>query len=292
MSLIAGTFRGVRQRAGVSLGILLVATAAAAAAATGPADDAAARTSILQDNVRDQPPVQRTVEVNSSGPVAGLADNLNTQVTSVLAAQLGGPAVVGRLFQPAVEQILAQVSTGNHLTPLTWRTDECAHLRLTTGSCPQAAGQVLVSTSFARISHLRPGDTVAAPAGYGRLTVTGEYTIPSVQQLGTAYWLDGPCIDFPYEDPCTKPPLIWDAMFASASTFANAPDSEQGQATVLDVLAPGGIRPGDLESLTAGVNELLIDPTLQGINASMTSSIPQMIGQITAAGRRWMCRSS
>ena len=73
MSLIAGTLRGVRQRAGVSLGILLVATAAAAAAATGPAYDAAARTSILQDNLHDQSPILRTVEADGSGPVAGLA---------------------------------------------------------------------------------------------------------------------------------------------------------------------------------------------------------------------------
>jgi hypothetical protein len=75
--------------------------------------------------------------------VAGLADSLNSRVTSILAGQLGGPATVARLFQPPVEAILAQV-TGNHLTPLTWRTDACAHLRLTAGSCPHGAGQVLV----------------------------------------------------------------------------------------------------------------------------------------------------
>ena len=51
MSLVAGIFRGTWRRAGVSLGILLVATVAAAAAAAGPAYDAAARASILQDNL-------------------------------------------------------------------------------------------------------------------------------------------------------------------------------------------------------------------------------------------------
>ena len=45
------------------------------------------------------------------------------------------------------------------------------------------------------------------------------------------------------------------------------------------------MRPGDLAGLTAAVNELLIDPTLQGTNASMTSSIPQMTGQITSGWR-------
>jgi putative ABC transport system permease protein len=165
VSLVAGTLRGAWRRAGVSLGILLVATVAAAAAAAGPAYDAAARSSILQDNLHDQVPIARTVEVDGAGPVVGLASNLNSQVTNVLAGHLGGPATMARLFQPPVEAILAQVSTGGHSTPLTWRTDACAHLQLTAGSCPRAAGQVMVSTSYARLSQVRPGDTIATASG-------------------------------------------------------------------------------------------------------------------------------
>ncbi|MGH3121533.1 MAG: hypothetical protein ACRDND_11000, partial [Streptosporangiaceae bacterium] len=235
MSLVAGTVRGAWRRAGVSLGILLVATVASAAAAAGPAYDAAARASILQDNLRDPSSIARAAEVDSSGPVVGLADTLNSQVTSILAGHLGGPATVARLFQPPVETILAQVSTGGHVSPLTWRTDACAHLRLTAGSCPREARQVLVSTSYARLGHLRPGDTIATASGYGRLTVTGEYAVPSGPQLTTAYWLVGSCDDFPFEDPCTvkPPPPPWDALFTSAATFANAPPGEQGSASVL-----------------------------------------------------------
>ncbi|HEY1323457.1 MAG TPA: hypothetical protein VGF32_24575, partial [Streptosporangiaceae bacterium] len=285
MSLVAGTLRGAWRRAGVSLGILLVATVAAAAAAAGPAYDAAARASILQDNLHDQPPIARTVEVDGSGPVAGLADSLNSRVTSVLAGQLGGPATVARLFQPPVEAILAQVTTGNHLTPLTWRTGACTHLRLTAGSCPRGAGRVLVSTSYARLSHVRPGDTIAA-SGYGRLMVTGEYAVPSGPQLGTAYWLNAECADFIFENQkCLRNPPPWDAMFTPAATFAGAPDSAQGNATVLDVLATGSVRPADLPALKATVNELLTDPSLQELNASPTSSIPQLIDQIGAGWR-------
>jgi putative ABC transport system permease protein len=285
VSLVAGTLRGAWRRAGVSLGILLVATVASAAAAAGPAYDAAARASILQDNLHDQPPIARTVEVDGSGPVAGLADSLNSRVTSILAGQLGGPATVARLFQPPVEAILGQVTTGSHLTPLTWRTDACAHLRLTAGSCPRGAGQVLVSTSYARLSHVRPGGTIAA-SGYGRLMVTGEYTIPSGPQLGTAYWLNAECADFIFENQkCLPNPPPWDAMFTPAATFADAPDSAQGNATVLDVLASARVRPGDLPALKAAVNELLTDPSLQELNASPTSSIPQLADQIGASWR-------
>ena len=192
-------------------------------------------------------------------------------------------AVVNRLFQPPVESILAQVSTGGHLTPLTWRTDACTHLRLTAGFCPHGAGQVLVSTSYARLSHVRPGGTIATSSGYGRLMVTGEYAAPSGPELGAAYWLNGPCDDFIFENPkCLRNPPPWDALFTPAATFAGAQDSEQGNATVLDVLAPGDVRPGDLPGLTSAVNNLLIDPTLQGMGATLTSSIPQLTAQITA----------
>jgi hypothetical protein len=91
VSLVAGTLRGAWRRAGVSLGILLVATVASAAAAAGPAYDAAARASILQDNLRDQSSVARAVEVDSSGPVVGLADTLNSRVSSILGATWAGP---------------------------------------------------------------------------------------------------------------------------------------------------------------------------------------------------------
>ena len=285
MSLVAGTLRGAWRRAGVSLGILLVATVAAAAAAAGPAYDAAARASILQDNLHDQPPIARTVEVDGSGPVAGLADGLNSRVSSILMGQLGGPATVARLFQPPVEAILAQVTTGNHLTPLTWRTDACAHLRLTAGSCPRGAGQVLVSTSYARLSHVRPGSTIAA-SGYGRLMVTGEYTVPSGPQLGTAYWLNAECADFIFESPqCLRNPPPWDAMFTPAATFAGAPDSAQGNATVLDVLAPGRVRPGGPAGPQGGGERTAHRPQPPELNASPTSSIPQLTDQIGASWR-------
>jgi putative ABC transport system permease protein len=286
VSLVAGTLRGAWRRAGVSLGILLVATVATAAAAAGPAYDAAARASILQDNLHNQLPIARTVEVDGAGPVVGLASNLSSQVTNVLAGQLGGPATVARLFQPPVEAILAQVSTGGHSTPLTWRTDACAHLRLTAGSCPREAGQVMVSTSYARLSQVRPGDTIATASGYGHLAVTGVYAVPSGPQFGTAYWLNSECADFIFENPtCLINPPPWDAMFTPAATFGNAPPSEQGNATVLDVLTSANVRPADLPALKAAVNELLTDPSLQELNASPTSSIPQMIDQIGAGWR-------
>src|SRR5262249_14870825 len=82
---------------------------------------------------------------------------------------------------------------------------------------------------------------------------------------------------------CLQSPPPWDAMFTPAATFARAPDSAQGSATVLDVLVPGGVRPEDLPGLKATVNGLLVDPALQATGAAATSAIPQMIDQISAS---------
>lgn len=76
-----GLLRGIRQRAGVSAGILLVATVAAAAAAAGPAYDAAARQSILRDAMNGLP-ITRSVEATESGAVAGLSGRLSATTMS------------------------------------------------------------------------------------------------------------------------------------------------------------------------------------------------------------------
>jgi len=93
----------------------------------------------------------------------------------------------------------------------------------------------------------------------------GSTRPPSGPQSLAAYWLNGECADFIFENPkCLRNPPPWDAMFTPAATFDDAPPSEQGNATVLDVLAVGAVRPEDLPGLKAAVNGLLIDPTLQG----------------------------
>jgi putative ABC transport system permease protein len=286
-----GLLRGVRQRAGVSAGILLVATVAAAAATVGPAYDTAARTSILLDSLHGQVPVTRTIQAASSGSVAGLADGLTSQVNDVLAAQLGGAATVRRLFLPPVEAVLAQVATktaaaGAFQSPMTWRTDFCRHLTITAGTCPAAPGQVLVSQSYARTAGVKPGGTIPATSGYPVLRVTGEYAAPSAGEVTSdPYWQAAQCDDFVFEDPCPTAgggDAHWDALFASAATFNDAPPSEQGDGTVLDTLNPAGVRPSDLSALTSAANELSTDQGLEALNISVTTPIPQLTAQITS----------
>lgn len=299
--LLGGLLRALRQRAGVSVGILLVAIVAAAAATTGPTYDTAARTSIMRDALDTPTVIDRAVETSASGPISGLSATLTSQASEVLAEHLGGQPQLGRMFQPPVQDALIQVppgrsqgssgQSGANLINVTWRTGQCAELRVTAGTCPSQARQVMVSQSYAATKHLKPGDTITVKApGLSPLTVTGVYAVPPATQLSDAYWLDGPCDDFGTEYTCPKlgqsPSSATtgkqpDALFTAGATFSEASVSVQGQATSWWVLNPDGVRPGDLATLTAAVNEFLTDPAMQAIYATMASSIPQLAAQVT-----------
>jgi putative ABC transport system permease protein len=292
--------RGLRQRAGVSVGILLVAVVAAAAATTGPTYDAAARTSVMRDALDTPTVIDRTVEASGSGPASGLASGLATQAGGVLAAHLGGPAQLSRLFQPPVEDTLVQVpatrvvnpgaSTPSNVINLSWHSGQCTNLRITTGTCPTQPGQVMISQSFAAALHLKPGDTLGTRvAALATLRVTGVYMVPSAADVASAYWLDGACADFSYEHSCTTggssadaAPAQPDGLFTPADTFNGLPATVQGQAATWWVLSPDGVRPGDLATLTTAVNEFLNDPGLQAAFDTTSSSIPQLTAQVTS----------
>ncbi|HEX4834388.1 MAG TPA: FtsX-like permease family protein [Trebonia sp.] len=292
-------FLGLRQRAGVSIGILLVAVVAAAAGTLGPAYDAAARTSILQDGLHDQVPIARAIEATTGGSVIQLASGLATAEAQVLDPHLGGRATASRLFLPPVEAVLGQVpppkvaeptGTQVHDVPLASRTGICAHLRLTAGTCPAARDQVLVSAAYATAAHVATGGTIdTGRTGYGTLHVTGEYALPSAAELANdPYWLGAQCDDF--SGPCASGandvngPSVktFDALFTPVATFDQAPDTIQGAATVVLALNPDGVRSGDLGNLSAAVGELTNDQTLSSDNISVTSSIPVLTAQVTS----------
>jgi putative ABC transport system permease protein len=286
---IGGLWRALRQRAGVSVGILAVAVVAAAAATTGPVYDTAARTSILRDALATPTVLDRSVEATSTGSVNGLAGNLTGQASGVLANHLGGPAQLSRVFQPPLQDVLLQVLAGprGQQVPVTWHSGQCAHLRVTAGTCPASARQVMISASFAAQQHLRPGDAITTrlPA-LSPLTVTGVYVPPTLDDLNSAYWLAAPCAHFAHESYCNAsanvnaPPPGPDALFTPAATFAALPPSAQGQAAAWWVLNPGGVQARDLATVTAAAQAFLTDPSLATANVATSSTIPQLASQV------------
>jgi putative ABC transport system permease protein len=282
---IGGIWRALRQRAGVSIGIAVVAVVAAAAATTGPVYDTAARTSILRDALATPTVLDRSVEATSTGSVNNLVDNLTGPASSVLADHLGGPAQLSRLFQPPLQDVIAQVLTGQRglQVPITWHSGQCAHLRITAGTCPASTRQVMISASFAAQQHLKPGDTITMrQAALSPLTVTGVYVPPPLAELNSAYWLADPCDHFAHESYCIAsvnvnlPAPGPDALFTPAATFAALPPSVQGQAAAWWVLKPQGVQARDLATLTAATQAFLTDSSLAGANVATSSTIPQL----------------
>jgi hypothetical protein len=293
--VIGGILRGLRQRAGASIGILLVALVAAAAATTGPVYDTAARTSILRDALATPAVLDRAVQVTLSGPISGLAGSLTARAGGTLADHLGGAGQLNRMFQPPMQDAMVQVvpagpGPGSQPLALTWHTGQCAHLRLAAGTCPAARGQVMVSASYAAGQRVKPGDTITTKTqGLTRLNVTGVYVPPPVGQLSSDYWLAGPCTDFAHEFPCNvrpgavdAPPPGPDALFTDPVTFDGLAAAVQGQATAWWVLSPDGAQGGDLPVLAAAASEFLTDPALTFMNAQASSTIPQLAGRVTS----------
>jgi putative ABC transport system permease protein len=285
--VIGGALRGVRRRAGVSIGLFLIAVVGVSAAAAGPIYDAAARTSILRDNLITQPPLDRTIEVSATSTQAGLEAAVTPPTNRILASQLGGKAALNRMFEQVVVNS-AQTKLDGVSTPISSRTGVCQQLRIVTGTCPAGIRQVLVSTSFATAFGVHPGSALTT-LPFGGLTVTGEYAIPSSAQVAGPYWLTGTCTDFPFphEMPCATDtqPLgpssrqSPDAMFTPESTFTTAP----ADLTLLYVLSPAGVQATDLGTITSAVNEIISDPTIESLNASAISDIPELTEQVTAA---------
>ena len=189
---------GLAHRGASTLLIFIVALVACAAASTGPAYYASAQTSIVRDTFATAPLVERGFEVAVQGQVPGQVGAVSGLVNRVVAATVPDPAVRKRLFAAPILATEASVYDPAipSSIPLVWRSDECAHLHLTTGRCPQTTGEVLVSSSLAADQHLRAGQRLRF-AGWPALTVVGVYGIPN---WNADYWFNRGSVYFKNED--------------------------------------------------------------------------------------------
>lgn len=273
---VGPSLRGIRSRAGSSALVFVVAVVAVAGAVAGPVYYSAAQTSIMRDSVAKAPVLGRGLEVAQSGPVAQGATTLSSVVTN-----LTGP--YGHLLQP---QILAVEATAfdaadQEAIGLVTRTDVCAHLRVT-GSCPRAAGEVIISSSLAQTNGWKTGRLITF-APWGPLKVTGIYIPPKT--IGD-YWVDQASSYFPYEYPANAGTGLgpaYDAMFTDPLTLVAAPPSAQGSVTVAALLRQGELRGTDVHILQSGIDDLVNDQDLQAMQAVATSQIPNTMSAITHA---------
>jgi putative ABC transport system permease protein len=283
---LAGLVRGLLHRGGSAVMIFAAALVASAAATTGPAYYAAAKTSILHDTVAGAGYLGRGFEADQTGAVKSLMDPLAAEMQGELGRGHGGRAGAGRLFAPPVESLETQAVDipQDASIPLVWRSGVCAQLRIR-GHCPARRGQVLISSSLSSSLALphpwRIGQRLPLP-GWGKLTVTGIYTPPDIS---TDYWFGRGPLYFPYEHPSRGPslhPLLYDTMFTSRATMADASPVTQGTAVLDYLLRPAHLVAADVPGLLARMNALANSPRLNEQEVIVTSDIPATLGAVEA----------
>jgi preprotein translocase subunit SecG len=255
-----------------------VATLAVAAAVAGPTYYYAGQTSVLRDTVASQPFLGRGYEVTETGAVSMSLRPVEAEIS----ADLGS---VSSLFATPVEarQASAFYAPSNESLLLASSSDLCAHLMIR-GSCPDGAGQLLVSQELATMNGWRAGQTIKL-VPWGALTITGTYVPPPA---GSDYWADQLQTYFPYEYGSAAggsrgQASEYDAIFAAGSTLLGAPPVTQGTIVLTSGLDIGRLRPEEVGPLSDRLNALLEDPSLQYQEAIVTGWVPTTMSEAQAS---------
>ncbi|MDN5794181.1 MAG: ABC transporter permease [Intrasporangium sp.] len=269
MNRIGLLWRGLAARRGLTVLILLVAVIAVAAAAAGPAYQAAARHSILADDLHAATPAGQLVEVTSRGGV-GVLDQLTGLVDQELHSAPGADLLDTRIRG----QEISVVPRVGQTSLMAWRDDLCGHLRLVQGRCPTAAGEVLVSSALAQLNHVVVEQHLHL-LGVNRVVGIYEPLDPESRYWGGRGYFpqEGFFVNRPGPEPV-------DAIFTVPDTF-QAVASVQANSVIdllldLDAATPG--RVDDLrETLTA------LTSLAAGAGAFVNTNIPTVLDAATAS---------
>ena len=263
-------FRALLHRFGTTLVILLVALCASAAATVGPTYYTAAKSSILQDSLSHANVVGRSFQVVQQGPIQQSLPALEDTVQRELVTATHSGATVDRLFAPPITSLETNVFFPDRVQQvlLATRTNYCAHLRFTKGSCSTATNDIVVSTSLAAVNHWSVGDKVK-PQGRPVLTITGIYVPPDVNNT---YWLSRGSIYFPAENPIAQV-APYDAFFTPPSTLASLAGHPQGTDTVARALIPANVRPSDVDAIARLADQFTTSTALRQASATAVTSM-------------------
>jgi hypothetical protein len=182
-TLLAAVLRGLRARASLTAGCLLLAAVAIASAVLGPAYQSSASQSFLVARLTEASPVSTGVSV-AYAPDSDLADD---PAAALDRAATVGAAQLGDRFGPATTTLDSSSVSVRTVFGLPWagtaeiraKQGGCEHLTLAAGVCPTQPGQVMMLAADAASSHVKVGDTIRFPAyDGGKLTLVGLYNVP------------------------------------------------------------------------------------------------------------------
>jgi hypothetical protein len=219
LALALGTLmRGLRARAMLSVGSVLLTALAIGSAVLGPGFSSAVTSSYLLTRLADEP-VNRTGLSFTLDPSPALAGG----PVAVRAAARDAVArhVSGRYGRAQLQLESGRFTEGDMQLMLLAKPDACRHL-IVVGRCPSRPGEVLVSRVDAATHGFTIGSTVrVGPAGPVR--VVGSYRLPD---HAAGFWFDpGRMVSLPAytsitigHRPAQPAPLV-----TAAATFSGLP---------------------------------------------------------------------
>ena len=213
------------HRRGQALALLAVSALITACTAFAPVYDRAMQQALVDTLLAQASTAELVVRVESAAEVQARGASealeprlLREMIPADVAAGLG-PAVLGRTA--SVTPVHGDVPpTG----PLVWREGACEHVRVLTGRCPDAAGEILVSDADVETFDLAPGSAVrvrtAVTGQTGvRLEVVGTYAPPRDETWWQGQTLTGISSVFRGPDPSAA----HDAWLTAEETFLGGP---------------------------------------------------------------------
>ena len=191
-TLLGAVLRGIRSRALLSAGSVLLIALAIGSAVLGPVFQVAVTNSYVVTRLNDALPRSTGLSrelVPSPEFQGGPAEGIRIATEAALARDKGP------FTEPQTQLESVRVDSGV-TTPdlsndpgramLLAKEDACDHLQIT-GTCPTSPGQALILAGDAEYSGLEIGDPVAMTGGLPNVTIVGTYTIPETE---TDFWFD------------------------------------------------------------------------------------------------------
>lgn len=144
------TARGLWERRWLSLVVFVTAALAAAIAAVGPLYTDAARTAIVRDAITEAAADAQGVMVIWNTPL---------QMPPVMLGETTEATGIPEVFQPPIRsaELPSKVLGELDAVKLIWREGACAQLRLVSGRCPEAPGEVVASRATSERYHWEIG---------------------------------------------------------------------------------------------------------------------------------------
>lgn len=273
------------HRRGQTAALVVLSALITACVAFAPVHGRAMQQALVDTLLAQASGTDRVVAVRSDSAVNAIGvtealdpRELQSMVPAGVAAGLG-PPVLGRsaLVSPTTGPVPPN-------GPLVWRDGACEHVRLLSGTCPAASGEILVSEQDVDNFALAIGTTLSvAPAEDGpdvRLDVVGTYAVPDAD-----WWQDLRLVGSSMvADGGTDPSAAHDAWLTAEETFGDAAVLP-AEASQVAASVPTTTDVDGLLALDAAIDAMSRDVREQGDGARVTSAVGDVADDLRAQTR-------